>query len=250
MKMSNQVAAKQIALLSVAVWVIGISIGSAQTPAATPAMGSAVPAAQGEVWKFDQIEAIGGHPTQILGHPHVIDSPYGKAVEFNGADDALYVGVHPLAGVSTYTWEVIFRPDADGAQAQRFFHLQEQDPATGQDTDNRMLFEIRIVDGQWCLDSFATTNGQHRTLLNCKLLHPLGKWYRVTAVYDGKELRNYVGDELQDSGSLTLAPQGAGHSSIGTRINRTFYFKGAILMARMVPRVLPPEQFLKMPPER
>ncbi len=70
-------------------------------------------------------------------------------------DDALFVDVHPLAGASTYTWEVIFRPDADGAQAQRFFHLVEVDPATGKDTGNRMLFEIRIVKGEWCLDSFA-----------------------------------------------------------------------------------------------
>jgi len=197
---------------------------------------------------FDQISALGGHPATMLGHPHVIESPYGKAVEFNGVDDALYVDVHPLAEASTFTWEVIFRPDADGSPEQRFFHLQEQDPQTGKDTDNRMLFEIRIVDGQWCLDSFATTAGQKRTLLNCKLLHPLGKWYRVTAVYDGKEFRNYVGDELQGTGDLALGPQLAGHSSVGVRINKRDYFKGAILMARMTRRALPIEQFLKMPP--
>ena len=196
---------------------------------------------------FDQTAAIGGHPTTVLGHPHVIESPYGKAVEFNGVDDALFLGVHPLAGVSTFTWEVIFRPDADGAQEQRFFHLQEQDPQSGKDTDNRMLFEIRIVDGQWCLDSFASTAGQAKTLLNCKLLHPLGKWYRVTAVYDGKELRNYVDDELQGEGDVKLGPQLAGHSSIGVRIKRVYYFKGAILMARMTRHALPQEQFLKMP---
>jgi hypothetical protein len=201
-----------------------------------------------EVWRFDQIGLLGGHPVTVLGHPRVIESPYGKAVEFNGVDDALFVGVHPLASVSTFTWEVIFRPDADGAREQRFFHLQEQDPGTGEDTDNRMLFEIRIVDGQWCLDSFATTAGQKLTLLNCKLLHPLGKWYRVTAVYDGKELRNYVGDELEGSGELKLGPQLAGHSSAGVRINKIDYFKGAIFMARMTRHALPQEQFLKMPP--
>lgn len=234
-----------IGLLAVAS--LGMGIGMAQGPPATnPAAGTA--AAHEEVWQFDNTASIGGHPTEVLGHPKVIDSPYGKAVEFNGVDDALYVVVHPLAGVSAYTWEVIFRPDADGAQAQRFFHLQEQDPATGKDTDNRMLFEIRIVDGQWCLDSFATTAGQHLTLLNCKILYPLGKWYRVTAVYDGKELRNYVNDELQGAGPLTMGPQGPGRTAVGMRVNKTFYFKGAILMARMVPGVLPPDQFLKMPP--
>jgi len=213
--------------------------------AAAHAQAAASP--HGVIWRFDQIGEIGGHPTEILGHPRVIESPYGKAVEFNGVDDALFIPVHPLAGASAYTWEVIFRPDADGAAEQRFFHLQEQDPATGKDTNNRMLFEIRIVDGQWCLDSFDSSGANNRTLLNCKLLHPLGRWYRVTAVYDGKELRNYVADELQGSGSLELAPQLPGHTSVGVRINKLYYFKGAILMARMMPQALPPEEFLKMP---
>lgn len=221
------------------------AFGWAQIPAAAQ---QAASAPEAEVWRFDQTSTLGGHPVTVLGHPRAIESPYGKAVEFNGVDDALFVGAHPLAGVSAFTWEVIFRPDADGAPAQRFFHLQEQDPLTGQDTSNRMLFEIRIVDGQWCLDSFATTAGQRLTLLNCKLLHPLGKWYRVTAVYDGKEFRNYVGDELEGAGDLQLGPQLAGHSSVGVRIDKRDYFRGAILMARMTRRALPVGQFLKMPP--
>jgi hypothetical protein len=200
------------------------------------------------IWRFDQIENLGGHPTTVFGHPHLIDSPYGKAVEFNGVDDALFVDVHPLAGVSAYTWEVIFRPDADGAAAQRFFHLQEIDPATGENTQNRMLFEIRIINGEWCLDSFATSHGESRALMNSSALHPLGKWYRVTAVYDGKQFSNYVDDDLQGTGPLHLAPMLDGHSSIGTRINKLDYFKGAILMARFTPRALTQDQFLKMPP--
>jgi hypothetical protein len=85
---------------------------------------SAASQPQSTIWRFDHLNSIGGHPTTVLGHPHLIDSPYGKAVEFNGIDDALFVGAHPLAGVSAFTWEVIFRPDAGGAEAQRFFHLQ------------------------------------------------------------------------------------------------------------------------------
>ena len=217
-------------------------LAAAQTPAPKP------PAEQ--IWRFDNLNSIGGHPAQILGHPQLIESPYGKAVQFNGVGDALFLPVHPLAGARMYTWEVIFRPDADGAQAQRFFHLQEQDPATGQDTKNRMLFEIRIIDGKWCLDSFASSGESNRTLLNCQAdhLYPLGQWYRVTAVYDGKELRNYIGDVLQGSGALDLKPQFPGHASVGMRINKLFPFKGAVLLSRMVPRALPMSEFLKMPP--
>lgn len=233
-----------IAAVFVCMLFVGLSNAGAQTPAAATAI---PPAAHAETWHFDQTAEIGGNGTQVIGHPHVVESPYGKAVEFNGVDDGIFIPVHPLAGASTYTWEVIFRPDADGQAEQRFFHLQEQNPTTGKDTMNRMLFEIRIVDGQWCLDSFASSGESNRTLLNCKMLHPLGKWYRVTAVYDGKELRNYVGDELQGAGSLNLKPQFAGRTSVGVRINKVYYFKGAVLMTRMIPRALKPDEFLKMP---
>lgn len=198
------------------------------------------------VWNFNRINSLGGHLTTVLGHPRIIHSPYGKAVEFNGVDDALFVNVHPLAHDATWTWEVIFRPDADGAEAQRFFHLQETD-ASGADVKNHMTLEIRIVNGEWCLDSFAVSNGVRIPLLNCKLTHPLGKWYRVTFVYDGKEARNYVDSELEGSGEAELAPQGDGRTSIGTRITKTFYFKGAMLMARFTPRALQPGEFLKFP---
>jgi hypothetical protein len=67
-----------------------------------------------EVWIFDRIE-YGGLPTTVLGHPHVIDTLLGKAVEFNGIDAALLIGKHPLAGAETFTFEAIFRPDPGGA---------------------------------------------------------------------------------------------------------------------------------------
>jgi concanavalin A-like lectin/glucanase superfamily protein len=208
----------------------------------------ALPVSAQELWRFDQTASVAGHPLEVLGHPQVVSTEFGKAVAFDGVSDALLVDVHPLAGAKTWTWEMIFRPDADGAPAQRVFNLQVRDAATGADIADRMLFEIRIVNGQWCLDSFATSAGQGATLLNCDKLHPLGQWYRVTAVYDGTTFRNYVGDELQGEAPLKLAPQRAGHSSVGMRINRTYFFKGAVLAARFTPRALDLSDFLKMPP--
>ena len=106
----------------------------------------ALSAAAQETWRFDQTASLGTHPTKVLGAPRVIDTEIGKAVAFNGVDDALFVGVHPLAGAATWTWEMIFKPDPDGKPEQRIFHLQSVDPATGQDYPNeRMLFEIRIA---------------------------------------------------------------------------------------------------------
>jgi hypothetical protein len=175
------------------------------------------------------------------GHPRVIATAAGKAVEFGGVEDALFLDVHPLAGAQAFTWEVIFRPDVGGAAEQRFFHFQENG------TETRMLFEIRVREGKWCLDSFALSGTESKALLNCGKLHSLGAWHHAAAVYDGREYRNYVDGELEGSAELHLAPQGAGRTSVGTRINRKDYFKGAVLEARMTKRAIPPAEFLKTP---
>jgi hypothetical protein len=212
--------------------------------------GSALPqeAAKQVTWRFDDSASLGGHATKVLGHPKVIETPMGKAIAFNGVDDAMFVDVHPLAGAETWTWEMIFKPDADGKAEQRIFHLQSIDPVTGKDVpEERMLFEIRIRDGQWCLDSFATSGGQRLPLLNCEKKYPFGKWYRVTTVYDGKMLKNYVGDELQGEGEVKLVPQRAGHLSVGVRINLVDYYKGAIWGTRFPRSALGVGELMKMP---
>ena len=196
-----------------------------------------------EVWKFDSIERIGGHAVTVEGHPRVISTPAGKAVQFSGVDDALFLDVHPLAGAATFTWEVIFRPDVGGATEQRFFHLQENG------TNTRLLFETRVINGAWCLDSFALSGTESKALIDRGKLHSLGVWHHAAAVYDGSEYRNYVDGVLEGAAPLHLAPQGAGRTSIGTRIDRRDYFKGAVLAARMTNRALPPAEFLKLPRE-
>jgi len=200
-------------------------------------------AAAQEVWTFDRLDKIGGHSATVIGHPRVIDTSLGKAIEFNGVDDGLFIDVHPLAGAQTFTWEAVFRPDGGNAE-QRWFHLEEN-PATGSDSDNRMLFEIRVVDGRWCLDAFNKSSSASKALLNRQNLHDLGRWHHVAAVYDGTEFRSYV-DGVQDGAAkIHLAPQGAGRTSVGVRMNKVFYFKGAVRVARFTRRALAPSEFLK-----
>src|SRR6185437_4123832 len=196
---------------------LSFALGAASFVSAQPPAQTAAPTQQ--TWRFDNLASLGGHPTKILGTPQLIDTPAGKAVAFNGTDSALFVNEHPLAGAATWTWEMVFRPDPDGKPEQRVFHLQSVDPATGQE----------------------------RTLLNCEKLHPFGPWYRVTAVYDGKMLRNYVDAELQGEGPLSIPPERPGRASAGTRINLVDYYKGAIYSARFTPRALTPDEFLKNP---
>ena len=198
------------------------------------------------LWTFDRLDRIGGFPAKALGHPRVIKTPVGKAVEFNGVDDAIFIDHHPLAGAETFTFEVLFRPDRGGAAEQRWFHLSTVDPKTGQDTDTRMMFEIRVIGEQWCLEALVNTPRGYQPMIDRNLLHPLGVWHQVAMVYDGQELRSYVNGVLELKGPLEFSPAGPGHSSAGARINRVFFFKGAIRQARFTPAALTPERFLKL----
>ena len=193
-----------------------------------------------EVWTFDRIDRIGGHPTTVLGNPRVIDAAVGKAIEFDGVDDAIFVDVHPLASAETFTWEAIFRPDG-GRTEQRWFHLQEAD------SEHRMLFEIRVAADRWFLDSYNHSATGQRALINRNSLHALGAWYHVAAVYDGRVFSNYVNGVQDGAAEIELAPQEVGRSSIGVRINLVDYFKGAIHLARFTRRAPSPSEFLKVP---
>lgn len=192
------------------------------------------------LWTFDRLDRIGGHPVTVLGNPRVVDTPIGKAVEFDGVDDALLVDAHPLAGAAAFTWEAIFRPDG-GAREQRWFHLQEAG------SQNRMLFEIRVAGDEWFLDAFAYSRGAEKALINREARHPVGRWYHVAAVYDGTTFSNYVNGVKQGEAPLALAPQGAGRTSIGVRITLVDYFKGAVHASRFTRRALTPGEFLRVP---
>ena len=218
---------------------------SAYTLAAAALVAADPPA--GETWRFDRLDRIGGHAVTVLGHPQVIETSLGPALSFDGVQDAVQLDFHPLAGAPTFTLEMIFRPDAGGGAEQRFFHLQEIDPQTGQATATRLLFELRVIDGRWCLDGVAFSGTESKVLIDREKLHSLGAWHHAALVYDGRELRDYVDGVLEGSAAVRLAPHGPGRTSIGTRLDRRSYFKGAIFQARMTPRALAPAEFLGVP---
>lgn len=202
-------------------------------------------------------------PVTTIGHPQVVDTSIGKIIHFEGhgdptpatpqsgnpAGDALFLNTAPLSGFATYTFEVIFRPSSQGAPAQRFFHMQDSN------SQSRRMFEIRIVDHQWCLDTVGidihNAPEQHGVTLACDPahLHPLDRWYAVAATYDGKTLRGYVDGELQGQIAVTLAPLPPGATSIGTRIDHRDFFTGDLYSARFTPLVLPPADLLRPPTE-
>ena len=224
---------------------------------AVAALGLQAAAAEETVWRFDNLARIGGMTPKLEGRPMLVDSPAGKAVAFNGKDDALLLPARPLVGAKTFTVEAIFRPDG-GDFEQRWMHIAETNPATGKDTEGvdgkpaavdgngRFMFEIRVKDGNWYLDTFVNSKGGSQALIDPTKLHRLGRWYAVAQTYDGHTYRAYVDGVLQGEAVVaSFVPHGPGRVMVGTRMNHVNYFHGAVAEARFTDRALPPTQFLK-----
>ena len=206
---------------------------------------------QQEVWRFGDLNRLGA-PLTIEGAPQRIEGPTSLpdgALRFDGVDDALFIGRHPLAGASTFAFEAVFRPDG-GAFEQRWLHLQsDEDVAPGErPVGTRFLFEIRVYGDQWALDAFIKGPTYNQTLLFPDKLHPVGRWHHVAQTYDGTTYRAFVDRELQGEAAVAFTPQGSGRASVGTRINRVNYFNGAIAEARFTRRYLRPDQFTGVRP--
>ncbi len=222
--------------------------------AATPMTGCATLGdARGDqtVWRFGDLDSISA-PLTIEGAPERIEGPAGLpgALCFDGVDDALFIGAHPLAGAETFAFEAIFRPDG-GAFEQRWLHLQSDEvvPPGATPVGTRFLFEIRVYGDRWALDTFVKGPTYNQTLLFPDRLHPLGRWHHVAQTYDGMTYRSFVNGALQGEAAIAFTPQGPGRASVGTRINRVSVFNGAIAEARFTRRFLRPDQFTGVRPE-
>lgn len=199
------------------------------------------------LWTFDRLDQIGGLRPQVEGDPKVVDAPGGKAIQFDGVDDALFIEQHPLAGAETFTFEAVFRPDG-GAFEQRWFHLASNEPGQNVHAPNgtRFLFEIRVVDKEWYIDTYTRGDGYAQTMIFPDKRHPIKTWHHVAQTFDGRYYRVWVNGQLQGEAEIAFKPQGPGRASVGTRINRLNYFKGAVREARFTHAALTPAQFLRV----
>jgi hypothetical protein len=206
--------------------------------------------AEQQLWTFDNLSRIGGLTPKVEGDPLLVDGPLGKAVRFNGVDDALLFPSRPLVGAKAFTIEAIFRPEG-GAFEQRWLHIAETDPLTGldanpagtSDPNPRFMFEIRVKDGRWYLDSFLNS----RALIDPGKTHPLNRWHAVQQTYDGTTYRAYVDGVLEAEAPVSFIPHGPGRVMVGVRMNRVNWFRGAVAQIRFTDRALAPGAFLKAP---
>ena len=108
-----------------------------------------------------------------------------------------------------------------------------------------MLFEIRLADDRWFLDTFIKSGDGNYTLYAEKSTHPVGPWYHAAVVVDGTTMRHYVNGQEELSTPIKFEPQKTGRTSIGVRINKVSWFKGTVRQIRITPAVVLPRDFLR-----
>jgi hypothetical protein len=172
-----------------------------------------------QFWRLESLACLGGHRLNVSGSPKLVTTPLGTGVQFDGVGDALFLAVDPIANWSAFTAEIYFRPHEDGLPAQRFLHIQAEDPP-GTDA-GRVLFELRQPGvnpaptptpcspsasdpawgprGAWFADSFVSPRGLGgQTQFGAAHRHPISptRWYTFAAT---------VGPDPATGGNVSFA---------------------------------------------
>lgn len=179
------------------------------------------------IWRLDQLGSIGGQVPEVLGAPKPTNKDGRKALCFDGKADGLFLPVNPIEGWPQFTIEILFLPEGDGPEEQRFLHIQDSQ-------ERRVLIETRVdKNGAWSLDTFLrATDNAKLALLDRAKTQPTDAWYWAALVYDGKTMRHFVNGVQQLDGLVEFPPLGPGRISLGVRQNRIHWFKGCIAQVR------------------
>jgi hypothetical protein len=208
----------------------------AASAATTP---DAAAVAAGVVWRLDNLTSIGGHPVQVVGAPVVVDDAGGRAIEFDGVDDGLFLDVNPLERLERFTIEAVVAPSTVGPEEQRFLHVAEAG------SESRAMMETRVLPGgTWTLDTFLRSGTVSLALLDRANTHPGDRWHVAALTFDGTTMAHYVNGVRELSGPVAFKPLGPGRTSIGVRQNLVSWFKGRIRAIRFTPEVLPAARML------
>jgi hypothetical protein len=188
-------------------------------------------------WQLGMLNASGPVGQTKSGNPSTISSPYGEAVQFDGKGDGLFLDKNPLVNMRQFTVEVLFRPDPKGQPEQRFLQM-------GEVNGERMMLETRLTENdQWYLDAYIKSGDSSKALIDKSLVHPTGEWCHIAFVVDNGKMDTYVAGKHELEGRVPFSPFKTGRTSIGVRMNKVYWFKGAIAKIRVTPRSLKPSEF-------
>jgi hypothetical protein len=175
----------------------------------------------------------------VVGNPAIICCPFGKAVLFDGQRDAIELDTNLLVNMRQFSIEVIMRPDSNGQREQRFLHF-------GEVRDERVMIETRLTkDDQWYLDTYMKSGPNSRTLVDSTKLHPLNHWYHIAFIVDNGLMQAYVNGNKELEGQIPFSPFTKGQTSVGVRLNKVNWYKGAIYKIKITPSKLEPVLFMK-----
>jgi len=170
------------------------------------------PSSTSSEWTLDNLTRIGGHPATAIGTPAIVETPVGRAIEFDGVKDGLIVEANPLDGLDRFKIAVLFQPASDGLEEQRFFHVEEPG------TENRALMELRHVPGgNWAFDTYLKYGDAQLTLLDRARTHQARAWHIATLAFDGRTMSAYVDGQRDGSGAVAFHALRGGRTSIGVR---------------------------------
>jgi hypothetical protein len=117
----------------------------------------------------------------------------------------------------------------------------------GEDQESRVLIEIRLTDDhQWFLDTYIKSGKSERTLFAQDFLHSLDGWYHAALIFDGQNMQHFVNGVKELQGTVDYTPMTGGQTSIGCRMNKVYWFRGAIRKVKITPGVLSPREFMSV----
>ncbi|WP_439132030.1 LamG-like jellyroll fold domain-containing protein [Polaribacter sp.] len=193
-----------------------------------------------DLWLVDNLTEIGGYDVEVIGNPKIITTSIGTAVEFNGINDGLIINNSPLAEAIEFTVEILFNPYSDGGVEQRFLHIQ-------QDNDNRILIELRNNSNEnWSLDTFIKSGNSNKTLLDYSFVHHLNAWHHAALVYKEGNMQHFVDGKKELEGTVNYKVVNSGQTSLGVRLNKVSWFKGAIHSLKITHKALNPDDFMEI----
>lgn len=200
-----------------------------------------------EIWKFDNVNTIGGHPVVMLGEPKVTEENGVKGMIFDGAKDGIFVPSIPIAGAERFTVEVLFYPAEGGTPArsglveERFFHV-------GDRSLQRLMFETRKnLKGDWWLDHFIASKGNPSIVsIDKEKVHPTNRWYWVAMRWDGTTMSSYIDGKLEFEKKGKVTPFGEGQVSVGVRQTIEYWFKGGVREVRFHREAVAPEKLQRV----
>ena len=188
-------------------------------------------------WSFDDtVKDLSGNGNdgEIKGDPQWVEGKFGKALQFDGVDDFVFVKDSDSLDVTdALTLEAWIKPEAIPASGERKVVYKSD------------AYLIKVRSSKISCD--VNVNGWIGSLYDVKNT-PLDEWYHVAVVYDGTAEILYINavevDRKERSGKISATAKHLGIGAIKKDDNSNPYdfFKGLIDEVRIYSRAMGPDE--------